>query len=479
MYKVMVVDDEKWILENLKTAIEWTKYEFELVDTACNGIDALEKIQILKPDAVFTDIRMPGMNGLELIKNVNDLGIIVHFVVISGYAEFAYAQKAMNYGTIGYCLKPIDEMEIVKALKKIKESLDAAKNIYSASLLQYLEDKSESGKNKLNILLGKSGFVLNAKNPIHILVSIGGLINIKDSIRHICIKIGNNKMMYIIQCNQNELLDDELIAVNDSEVLNIGASGPIHAVKDISSGVREASIAAYQYFIRGVKGLYRYDNQSHFLNTEYITNLENAIKSKDLFMAKRLLKSIEQLLSEGNYSIREALRLFNSTMSLINKCDEYIENYEQLAESFAGIHDMIKYLEDSLESTVRIDINFESQDERNQTFMTILDFIKNNYNKHITIQSISAECNINANYLSQLFKKEMGMTLVKYITKLRIMYACNLLDSTNLSINEISEKCGYDDYFYFIRIFKKVTDTTPNQYREAKNENIKIFDGLK
>ncbi|MNR09815.1 putative response regulatory protein [compost metagenome] len=104
MFRVILVDDEKWIVEGLKAGVDWNKHGFQLVGDAGNGKEALPFIRELQPDVVITDIRMPEMNGLELIKHGKDISPNTLFVVLSGHADFAYAQKALNYGTFGYCL---------------------------------------------------------------------------------------------------------------------------------------------------------------------------------------------------------------------------------------------------------------------------------------------------------------------------------------------------------------------------------------
>ncbi|MEK4508351.1 response regulator [Paenibacillus sp. FSL K6-2524] len=96
MYKAIVVDDEKWIVEGIKAGVNWGKYGFEVIGQADNGLDALQLIKTLHPDLVLTDIKMPEMNGLELIKNGRVASPETLFVVLSGHAEFAYAQRGLK-----------------------------------------------------------------------------------------------------------------------------------------------------------------------------------------------------------------------------------------------------------------------------------------------------------------------------------------------------------------------------------------------
>lgn len=123
MHSVIIADDEKWIVEGIKAGVNWNKYGFEVIDDAENGQEALGLIQSLHPTLVLTDIKMPVMNGLELIQRGKAVAPDTIFIVLSGHAEFAYAQKAMNYGTYGYCLKPFEIEEIEGILNRIAQQL--------------------------------------------------------------------------------------------------------------------------------------------------------------------------------------------------------------------------------------------------------------------------------------------------------------------------------------------------------------------
>ena len=108
---------------------------------------------------------------------------------------------------------------------------------------------------------------------------------------------------------------------------------------------------------------------------------------------------------------------------------------------------------------------YVSQEISNETFRAILNYVNQNYLQDISIQSLSLKFYTNPSYISQLFKKEVGETFTAYIAKLRITYACKLLGNTNLMVGEIAEKAGYQDYFYFTKIFKKVVGITPSRFR--------------
>lgn len=119
MYSVYIADDEMWVIVGLKKRIEKTGLPFKVVGEANNGVMALEEIEKKKPDILFTDIRMPGYNGLELLELLRKKELDTKVVLISGYAEFEYAQSAIRNGAYDYLLKPIDQDKLQTVLERI------------------------------------------------------------------------------------------------------------------------------------------------------------------------------------------------------------------------------------------------------------------------------------------------------------------------------------------------------------------------
>lgn len=117
MYKLFIVDDEKLVVDGLKSIIEWEKHQIEVIGSAMDGTNALARILALKPHIVMTDIRMPGMNGLELIQHLREKAPDIVCLIISGYSEFNYAKSAIELEAIDYLIKPIELDEIVKSVK--------------------------------------------------------------------------------------------------------------------------------------------------------------------------------------------------------------------------------------------------------------------------------------------------------------------------------------------------------------------------
>lgn len=127
MYEAIIVDDEKWVVKSLISTIQNQEY-FEIKEVFYNGLSGLEYIRNHKPDLAFVDIRLPGMGGLEILQTIHSEGINTLFIIISGHAEFAYAQKAMFHNAIGYCLKPFSHSELLDSMQKAYTILEEKKN---------------------------------------------------------------------------------------------------------------------------------------------------------------------------------------------------------------------------------------------------------------------------------------------------------------------------------------------------------------
>ena len=131
MYKIVIIDDEKWVVKSLIATIKNQDY-FEITTEFYDGLSGLEYIRIHQPALAFVDVRLPGMGGLEILQAAHAEGLSTLFIMISGHAEFAYAQKAMFHNAIGYCLKPFSRSELMDSMQKAYQ------------LLQEQEQKTEN-----------------------------------------------------------------------------------------------------------------------------------------------------------------------------------------------------------------------------------------------------------------------------------------------------------------------------------------------
>src|SRR5690242_20336929 len=121
MYKILIVDDEKGIREGMRYLLNWEDYGVEIVGEASNGLEALSLISVHKPHIIITDIKMPIINGIELIKEIQVRQIETRIIILSGYDDFSYVREAMKYGAENYLLKPIDQEELTNSIREIVE----------------------------------------------------------------------------------------------------------------------------------------------------------------------------------------------------------------------------------------------------------------------------------------------------------------------------------------------------------------------
>ncbi|MBW4080023.1 response regulator [Paenibacillus sp. S150] len=471
MYKVFLVDDEELVIKSLMASVDWNGNGFELVGYALSGAEAYDTIEQLKPDVVFTDIRMPGMSGLELIKELQKFPLQPMVCVISGYAEFALAQKAINYGAFGYCLKPFDETEIAMFLKKASTVLETRNIPDEGRILDYIEDAGEEAVEYLNRSLKNAGIEPHAAAGIKVIVSVGkSRLHPKGCSGTITLRIGFGMYAYLVQIKAEEQLSFDMPPIIMEGVRGIGVSKIIHQAEAIKSALEEAEIKAYRFFTLGSKYSFA-QREMELTEKQYgMKAMEEAITNNDNYALYATLQAMEDQFLEGELHIRHAVIVYNQVMMYLGRnegeiYEDYIFTFSQLERIFKDVTDMLKFLKKILSEKMRTNTFVQRPHGHNRTFNAIFDYVNEHFREDISIPFLSRQFNLNGNYISQLFKKENGTTLTQYLSNLRIEYACGLLVNTDYSINEISEKAGYTDYFYFSRLFKRMKGLAPSAYR--------------
>jgi two-component system response regulator YesN len=481
MYKVFLVDDEVLVIKSLIASVDWQAYGFEVAGYALSGSEAFDAIQAIDPHLVLTDIRMPGISGLELIKLLKDASCKALIVVLSGYAEFALAQKAINYGAVGYCLKPFDEFEIAGFLKKAVNIIKAEKGSKHVAILECLELDTAEAREKLTQILVEAGIHPSTGKQLMVAVSIGKSRLQHDGLqRGITIPIGRQKYAYLLQENAAVRSQLQAAAATGSDIRGIGVSktfeGGDRLQQAIQQAIREGELEAYRFFTMGGSTAEQAPSASKLPSRyETIKALEEAIARKDIKGIVSSLDSASMLFAGGLMNIQDALTLFNQTVSFIDReqdllWEEFIYSYDQLTDSFGAVQDVIAYLKAMLAGSFQQANVAGAQQIKNRSLKAILHYVEEHYREELTIPILSDKFNVNANYISQLFRKETGATFTQYVTGLRIEHACRLLSGTDLPINEVAEQAGYSDYFYFSRIFKRAKGTTPSSYRTLAHE---------
>ena len=471
VYQVILCDDEKMVLTSLRASVDWEKNGFEIIGEANDGLAALEMIRQKKPQLVFTDIRMPGLNGLELMKQAASCGHPL-FAAISGYAEFAYVQKALTCGAIGYCLKPFDEAEITGVLEKANRLLAGSESSVRAELRSILWDGSESSPGRLEeILRGlgcewKSGEAMYAAAVPQTCGDIGTGLNLLFE--------AENRSCFLIRAKNLTSAMSRIRERIREFRCSAGISTLCSSPNRLGAAVKDAVLASQREWMTGKKDLYLAQDCTANNFDELHSQLLKVIREKDYTAAMTFFDQSEELLSSGRYSVRDAYNYYSTVMYALQPktsgCVQYPETCRKMLRSYASLKKMFSALHASFADPTL----FQSitPQIRNETFRKIAEAIDESFYKDITVQSVGSDFSISPNYLSQIFRRETGLTFTDYLTKRRLEYACRLLRTTFLPISEVASKSGFRDYYYFTRIFKKHTGQTPTEYRSSpRKEN--------
>lgn len=339
--KIVIVDDEYIIAEGIKTMIDRSGLDFQVVASAYDGIAGLKLLKQFRPEVVITDIRMPGMDGLSLIEMAEEFLPETKFVVISGYTEFTYAQRALELGVKAYLDKPVTIEKVTKILR----------------LLQTLPISSryEGVHHQIDIIL-------------------------------------------------NALWQGDSKAINDG-------------------------------------------------TDKYLSALASVTISEEEYINECFL----------------FLSLLADTYKAVNKDSEpvYVASYGEMRD-LSGQEKVNAYV---FEKILRLcdKVKAKKFGSNHRVILRLLDYINENYHQPIGLNDLAKQVNMNPAYLSILFREEIGVSYVKYLTSIRIGHAKELLLAGH-RINDVSLKVGYSDYRYFCDIFKKQTGQTPSTFKGSRRK---------
>lgn len=476
MYSVFLIDDEELVVKSLMASVDWASHGFSVVGYSLSGAEALEAIAEVNPDVIFTDIRMPGMSGLELIKQLKEASCQALMIVISGYAEFALAQKAINYGAFGYCLKPFDDIEIESFLRKARTVLKERYHQGDLDFLALLESNLLEDKRRLIEVIHSVDINLDSIEGMKVIVSIGtSNMHLMLHNNSISFRIGLEKIAYLVSGNTS-LSVQSLYLENIYKIKGIGMSERFHEIGKIKEAIWEAEIYAYQYFV--MDNMPEFKTRHNRNATHLLKSLEQAISQNNLESINLALEKLITNYQESELQITDALQVYNQTMKFIYRDEssideDYMYSFEQLTATFNHVSDMLKSLQILVLEKCKRRTKGVEQGAGNRTFNAIRSYIDEHFREELTIPLLAKLFNINGNYISQLFKKEIETTFTEYLACLRIEFACKILLSTDLPIGEVAEKSGYSDYFYFSRIFKRMKGITPSAYRNNRNSSLR------
>ncbi len=419
MFKVLIVDDEPFIQEGLKYIIDWGEYRFEIIGTASNGIEALEAMRNIKADLIITDIRMPEMDGLELIKEIKNKNIDAKFIVLSGYDDFKYLKESINLGIENYLLKPVNKDELQATLKR---TADRIENYKLAS--RYISKDKRIIRD--NILYR---WVTGAINSTE-LKDRAGLLELDLLKNWFCVSI--------IECI------DKTVKCNSPSNSSVPNS-------------RNLQSLAYEIIKNDMEdknyGLVFYGS-----GEQIIVLFSGAEKTNDPDDINGILRSCMTKM-ESDINCKVLITVGKFEFEYINVYKSY-ESALKLNRQYSNIpsSSILDYNKTAMPHSAGI--------IKNPLVNRVLEYIDLNYNKDISLKILALKLNTNANYLGGLFKEETGELFSDYLNNFRINKAKDFLVNTKIKISEISGKVGYTDPAYFFKLFKKSIGVSPKVYRQ-------------
>ncbi len=528
MYKIMLADDEGIVIDSLRFIIEKNFSNTCIVEHAITGRSVIELAEKFKPDIAIMDIQMPGINGIEAMKEIRKTNSSVVFIVMTAYDKFNYAKESINLGVLEYLTKPVNHSVIVSVLQKAMDIIEEDRKKRSNDLLirEKLEivvpiiesdfvyaaisgDDLSNTETNFRDLLGINedyGMMLVMEfgdsiedgiltNPVGVSVKAQSFYsvireNLKEEFSCIVGPIMVNKIgIFLPSEKATQEYDDRILLIETMRRVirdltkridvqfKVGI-GSVTLLSRLGDSYREALNA-----IRNSKG-----------RVVHIKDLPIGCEYEDDYpieIEKTLFEKIEKGDLEGTKV--EANRFFDWMVEHYPDCEmdiklkvlEFILFAEQRAFLSGGMTYYFRYRKDYLATLIRLDnydhlrkwfldkvmeacrnIISKREEQTNGVITRAKAFIAENYSKDISLDDVSRFVDISPYYFSKLFKEETGENFIEYLTNIRIERAKQLLQSKEVSIKNICVETGYSDPNYFSRIFKKQVGITPTEYRD-------------
>lgn len=506
--KIIVVEDEIRIREGISRLLHKLDPDYELAGEAENGREGLALIRQKRPELVITDIRMPVMDGLEMLRALHEENIPVKAVVLSAYSEFEYARQAIKLGVTEYLLKPVGVSELSVALEHVKERLLEERMrqpeqmgtleqvlggvltggiVADEELLDYAEQKyGIPGDKKLGMLVlymgGKAGENAEAlkRRMRDMLLSVQG-------VRGAELELPQRKSILYLFYDYRELstlerwLQRRLLTIGERRSAAVG-----WVCTNGLTGLKEAFDLLYPYMDwnialgDGVMISYpkitRVQTSPCIYPAELEKRMKTAVCASDPEKLTELTDKFHDFFRDGRvYAPKEMKECYVrflwaliDTGKEIGRLDYESLEQQKLLEAVmsARTGEELKEAVDFLLGRLKWEPQ-ESPEVSHLTVKRAVVMIREFYGSGITLDEIAARLNITPEYLGTQFHKELGVNFSAYIKNYRMQKAKELLIGTQLKLYEIAEKVGYSDPKYFGRVFKESTGQQPLDYRKT------------
>ncbi|WP_185970994.1 response regulator transcription factor [Alkalicoccobacillus porphyridii] len=502
MYQVVIVDDEPMIREGLRSLIPWEQYGFSVTEIARNGKEAFEVYQNVKPDLMIVDIRMPEMDGLALIELIRKSDRFTHFIILTGHADFSYAQKALSSRVDGYLLKPLDEEELIGLLNQIHAE------IKSRLTVNVLKEKEQLWKREFFIKEALSGpiekenveafdvqwrhYGLQAEMYRIILVTVPE--SMEKVHAHLSSVTVNKKgaLPFSFSTFNGMILFNDAIQSEKETVAYIQSTKGYGAIgkkvtdpQDLYQSYEEAQYLLNQTFLFKEGTCItnemlaeiqesKTDSRSEFSMDHYVKNLSITITLGHVDSCHSLLKQFTNELIRNKYDPNQIkkniVHLYSMVVNqLVLNDSRRLKAIESTQFSSSHMYDLhhIHALTDAVIERFTELIRLVYTGGKESTIQRMVDLINKQYDQNLRLETLAELLNYNPAYLGKLFREHTGEYYNTYLDKVRIENGKALL-LDGYKVYEVSEKIGYKDVDYFHRKFKKYEGISPRAFQKKQ-----------
>lgn len=506
-YTVVVADDEAELLDAVCQMIRWEDIGFTLVGSAGNGLDALQLVEQLQPDLLLSDIHMPFISGVELARQVRALRPMTHIAFLSGYDDFEYAQKAIEYNVISYLLKPIGMADLTEALKEMHKKIRLRYQALQSPRTErpgwepfllplLLDDFTEAGElSEASLAAAARAAALFPDLPaprLLVLASrmgeeaataeLAGSVDLILSSYYPARSLAAGRQVLTLLASDGDFdrlpiaLDELVQAVGRVWGLSCatGVSRPFEHWTQCHAAAREA-VDALRFAAPGAQGLRQLPQPETAVRcpVDYAAlpdRLESLLRTATPAELQRFLLTLREGMEDVALLqvLATALRILSTTAS-----EEQIRDLRRrcrLEESaFAAVPEVERWRR-------AIQLCLGAQEllagQRRDGVSLLCGKALEDINLHymdelLSLGSVSERLHVSPNYLSANMKKYAGDTFINLLIKKRMEVAGDLLKTTNLKIHEVAKRCGYSDQHYFSYCFKKYYGVSPMALRRS------------
>lgn len=417
MTTMLIIDDEYYIRLGIRNAIDWEAIDVSIIGEAEDGEQGLELILKLNPDLILMDIRMPFLDGIQLMEKLAEHQIECGIIILSGYDEFEYAQKAIKNGVIDYLLKPIEKEKLLHVIANASQTIHKRKSTHRYQKLIAQEISVIQMQFLRDLIVGK----------------ISSEAEILGKLRELEISLDNDNMQIMnIKLDDYQLLERQL------------SSEEIHTLrKTIEYHLSENLLLSRSF--TGILVEIAPDEWAVLLS--YLANVT------DIDREKELRQSINRTLKELNVAVTYTVSL--SVSQIYNSVTQICQAYKTARianKKFIPATNSVVYPNTDSVEGIRPEVQEAVQ------------YIKQHFNENITIQAVAEKLYLSPSYLMHIFKNDLGKTFNTFLTDYRIEVAKELLQAPGSHIYEIAKQVGYQDVKYFNKVFKRYTELNPSDY---------------